>query len=352
PGDASADTIVFDTSVFPPGSPATIALGATLPALDTGDDTVDGSAAGVIVEGGGTHLFFCFRLMSENNAIKGLVIHSCYFGVSVSADGRNNTIGGGNVIYGNGSGVVISGYGSSGNVVVGNYIGTDATGNTAMRNGVGVDIRFGSENIVGGSTEAERNVISGNAHSGVRIAFGDGNIVVGNYIGVGADGDAHVDNGVGVEITDHSENNTVGGIADGEGNRIAFNREEGVRVFRADSTGNTIRGNSIHSNDLKGIENEDGGNTELPPPVITGGGSVMGTACANCIIDIYSDDEDEGRVYEGSTTADGAGNWSFSGTPGGPNITATATDSDGNTSEFSASVAVSEVTPTPTTTPT
>jgi len=88
----------------------------------------------------------------------------------------------------------------------------------------------------------------------------------------------------------------------------------------------------------QGIENESGGNTELAPPVITGFGSVMGTACPNCTVDVYSDDEDEGRVYEGSTTADGTGNWTFGGSPQGPNVTATATAADGNTSEFSTPV--------------
>jgi hypothetical protein len=46
-------------------------------------------------------------------------------------------------------------------------------------------------------------------------------------------------------------------------------------------------------------------------------------------------------VYEGSTTADGAGNWTFDGSLHGPNVTATATDAAGNTSEFSAPVAFS-----------
>jgi hypothetical protein len=38
-----------------------------------------------------------------------------------------------------------------------------------------------------------------------------------------------------------------------------------------------------------------GGNGELAPPVIISFGSVMGTACPNCTIDVYSDDEDEAR---------------------------------------------------------
>jgi hypothetical protein len=53
-------------------------------------------------------------------------------------------------------------------------------------------------------------------------------------------------------------------------------------------------------------------------------------------VDVYSDAADEGRIYEGSTTADGSGAWTYSGPVTGPNITTTATDGDGNTSEFSA----------------
>jgi len=115
---------------------------------------------------------------------------------------------------------------------------------------------------------------------------------------------------------------------------------------------NSIRGNSIHSNGGKGISLVDGGNEELAPPTVESVGSVFGTACPDCTIDVYSDDEDEGEVYEGSTTADGDGNWSLPGTPEGPNITATATDSDGNTSEFSAPLTPPWPTPSPTPTPT
>ncbi len=60
------------------------------------------------------------------------------------------------------------------------------------------------------------------------------------------------------------------------------------------STGNRIRGNSIHSNGGMGIDNSSGGNGNLAPPVITAAGPMSGTACANCAVDVYSDDEDEG----------------------------------------------------------
>ena len=56
PGASSADTIVFDTAIFPPGSPGTITLTNIYVHLHTGGDSVDGSGAGVIVDGGGPNL--------------------------------------------------------------------------------------------------------------------------------------------------------------------------------------------------------------------------------------------------------------------------------------------------------
>jgi hypothetical protein len=104
--------------------------------------------------------------------------------------------------------------------------------------------------------------------------------------------------------------------------------------------GSTIRSNSIHSNGVKGIELLNGGNMELTPPIIDSVGSVSGHTdpkCYPCTVEVFSDDEDEGRIYHGSTTTndDATGTWSYPGAVTGPNITATVTDASGNTSEFS-----------------
>jgi hypothetical protein len=281
-------------------------------------------------------------------------------GVGIGDGAQGNVIGGtspdeGNVISGNdGPGVYISGVGTDGNTVKGNFIGTNADGDAAVGNTGGVVIFAGAQNnTIGGSGPGEGNVISGNDGPGVYISAAgtDGNTVKGNFIGTNADGDAAVGNTGGVVIFAGAQNNTIGGTGAGEGNLIAFNDAHGVAVGSPGTTGNTIRGNSIHSNVLQGIDVGDGGNDELEPPTIESAGSVFGTACSDCTIDVYSDEEDEGRVYEGSTTADGEGNWSFSGTPEGPNITATVTDSDGNTSEFSEPLEPPWPSPSPTPTP-
>jgi hypothetical protein len=282
------------------------------------------------------------------------------YGVGIRDGAQNNTIGGSgpgerNVISGNDShGVEIAGWPAENNTVKGNFIGTDSSGTVAVANHIGVSIHQARDNTVGGSGPGEGNVISGNDEEGVLIsgADTDGNAVKGNFIGTDASGTVAVPNDEGVYISSGAQNNTIGSTGAGEGNLIAFNDGRGVGVSAPDTTGNTIRGNSIHSNGGKGIENDEGGNTELTPPTIDSAGSVFGTACPGCLVDVYSDDEDEGEVYAGSTTADGDGNWSFSGTPGGPNITATATDSDGNTSEFSEPLTPPWPTPASTVTPT
>ena len=106
------------------------------------------------------------------------------------------------------------------------------------------------------------------------------------------------------------------------------------------SVNNTITRNSIFSNQGLGIDNSGGGNLEIDPPVITMIGSVSGTAIPNSKVEIFSGPDNEGKTFEDSVYADGFGNFTWSGIPVGPYVTATATDNEGNTSEFSDSVFV------------
>jgi titin len=77
-----------------------------------------------------------------------------------------------NVISGNAkSGVVLYLASATGNTVQGNFIGTDATGRRDLGNGGrGVDITNGpADNLIGGASAAARNVISGNDSGGVGV---------------------------------------------------------------------------------------------------------------------------------------------------------------------------------------
>jgi hypothetical protein len=167
-----------------------------------------------------------------------------------------NTIGGaatgaGNVVSANlGSGILITGASAMGNVVRGNLIGTDSSGLSRRGNtGDGVVVTDeASGNIIGGSAAGERNVISGNNAAGVALgrftAAGAGNRVLGNYIGVDADGTAVLGNGFeGVLINDASDSEVIGGSDPGEGNVISGNGLFGLNIINA--TNNTVQGNLI-----------------------------------------------------------------------------------------------------------
>jgi hypothetical protein len=181
-----------------------------------------------------------------------------------------NTIGGTstgarNVISGNGLDGISTNGGS--NLVQGNYIGISATGDSAVanqRNGVLVGSNT-TDTVIGGTTAAARNVISGNAAEGVRM-FGDGAAVEGNYIGTDAAGTGALGNGEeGVYISFGGSGNRVGGSAAGAGNLIAFNGGAGVAIEFIDVfdpvTDNVVIRNSTHSNAGLGIDLENDGPT-------------------------------------------------------------------------------------------
>jgi hypothetical protein len=105
--------------------------------------------------------------------------------------------------------------------------------------------------------------------------------------------------------------------------------------------GNRITQNSVNDNDGLGIDLSGGGNTGLAAPILfefnLNAGTASGWACANCTVEIFSDNSNEGAVYEGQTTADNAGAFIFTNEApiAAPRLTATATDANGNTSQFS-----------------
>lgn len=173
-------------------------------------------------------------------------------GIAVYNSG--NTIGGtvagaGNLISGNsGYGVAVN---ASGTTVAGNLIGTNASGVVAVPNSnAGVFAGFASSITVGGTTTAARNVISGNNGDGIQVLSGNAIVVRGNYVGTTSDGAGALANtGYGISL-DGAFGNTIGGTGSGSGNLIAFNNKGGVNVLSG--SGNSIRGNSIGSNDASG----------------------------------------------------------------------------------------------------
>ncbi len=157
-----------------------------------------------------------------------------------------------NVISGNpGPGIQLDGPypTSAGNVVIGNLIGTTASGAQALPNATGVVIS-GAPNTVGGTGPGDGNVISGNTGDGVDLTggFTTGNAVEGNTIGLNSGGTSALPNGTGVVIETGANTNTVGGTAAGAGNVISGNTGPGVLIDGAGNGGNAVLGNLIGTN--------------------------------------------------------------------------------------------------------
>ena len=127
------------------------------------------------------------------------------------------------------------------NLIQGNYLGVAADGTTQRQNFRGIVLFNSSNNVIGGTSAATRNVISGNASSGIDIT-GSGNVIQGNFIGTNAAGTAQLFNSSGVQISSlSSTNNLIGGTATGAGNLISGN-QFGIST---QGTGTTIQGNLI-----------------------------------------------------------------------------------------------------------
>jgi len=176
-------------------------------------------------------------------------------GVQIYGGANGNTIGGttagaGNIISGNsGDGIDITGSGTTGNVVEGNYVGSDVTGIIGVANGGdGIDVSNASNNTIGGTTAAARNIISGNTGAGVQILAGNGNVVDGNFIGTDRTGSIALGNQHdGVDVWFGASTNTIGGPTStpgsGAGNVISGNQGTGIYVANANTT--TIQGNIV-----------------------------------------------------------------------------------------------------------
>src|SRR5262249_54324960 len=111
-------------------------------------------------------------------------------------------------------------------VVQGNFIGTNASGTVAIPNDEGIVVRDGANIVIGGTTPGARNVISGNADSGINSFYtytpsvppAQGTLVEGNYIGTDASGTGPLGNAnYGVVIADASNSSVTGNVISGNG---------------------------------------------------------------------------------------------------------------------------------------
>ena len=197
-----------------------------------------------------------------------------------SGDGAGPA-GVGNVISGNNaSGVSIANAGSTGNFVQGNYIGTTAAGTGDLGNSLdGVLISNSPSNTIGGTGTGAGNVISGNNRFGVEIVNGSatGNVLQGNFIGTNAAGTGPVGNSLSGLVVYNAASNTIGGTAVGARNIISGNSENGVFLGAAGAASNLVQGNYIGT-DVNGTN--DLGNTLQGVFVNSASGNTIGGTVA------------------------------------------------------------------------
>jgi hypothetical protein len=325
--------------------------GASLNTLAKGTD------ANLLVELDGINLLGpstskAFNISTSDVVVRGLVINRFDSGINIiSTEGPTDN-----------------------NRIEGNFIGTDPTGTQALSAGTGVvvvGLGNGENNIVGGTSPAARNLISGNDFEGVLIKSASGTKVLGNLIGTQKDGTTPLGNASeGVDIFG-AERTIVGGTTPGAANTVAFNGDYGVLVS-GPSSGNRILSNSIFSNRglgidlIGGTENAAGAtkndalDADLGPnglqnkPVLTSATTSGGTTTLKGRLDstpntaftvqFFSNPSgtDEGKKFVGQkrVRTNSEGKVSFTFVPSrrvgaGQPITATATGPEG-TSEFSA----------------
>lgn len=226
--------------------------------ITAGNSTVKGlvinrfGSNGIELETGGSNRIECNYIGTDAGGTADLGNSSSGVNLDNSA---NNTIGGTtsaarNVLSGNGDmGVWISGSSSSGNQILGNFIGTDHTGTAAVGNDDnGIHIDGANDNIIGGTEPGARNVIAGNRVGGIDInSLSTGNVVQGNLIGTDVSGTAPLGNRFDGIFLEDVTGNTIGGTEAGAGNLIGFNYSSGISIvgFGSFTTGNTIQGNFI-----------------------------------------------------------------------------------------------------------
>jgi len=310
--------------------------------------------------GNGINVLGSNNIIGHNNSLVGNVVSAHQVGIYIEGDSQTTSIE---------------------NIVRGNYVGTTSNGLEARGNEKGFFVYQLTQNsTIGGTAAQDANVISGNTFGGLFLSTGaTGHRVIGNLIGLAANGTTALANrGPGVEI-ETSDGNAVGGTAAGEPNRIAFNTGNGIVVVNS-SKNNMLLGNEIFGNQKLGIDlsNSFGGNGITRNDVGDGDtgsnnlqnrpelfdakqnasngvditGELNGAPNQNIRVEFFSSKRcdasgsGEGANFIGTTSINngpsGTGVIIFTAAeavPAGHFITATATDNNGNapgnTSEFS-----------------
>jgi hypothetical protein len=338
--------------------------------VSAGDgNVVEGNLIGLAADG---------RTPLPNN--RGILIYSSSNRIGGPSPGQGNVISASTSHGLTISGLTIGGSDNvvQGNLIGTDSLGQVAVPNRGF--GV-ILLEGAAANIVGGPSPGAGNVISGNFLGGILLFDSErettGNIIQGNRIGTDAAGSHPIPNlGFGGLFVFGGVTNTqIGGSGPGAGNIIAYNSGPGIALAAANSglpVACTVRGNAIYGNTGLGIDLGNDGVTpndacdgDIGPnnlqnfPVLASAvaeldgltirGTLNGAAAATFTVDFYSNSMcdpsgfGQGEQFLGSTevTTDASCEGSFEATllvavAAGSFVTATATDAVGNTSEFSA----------------
>ena len=336
-GDAGHDTIAFD---IPGDGVQTITVQSPLPSvtdpvtidgytqhgasantLATGNDAVlrievDGPGSGGDITG--------FTLDAGDSELRGLVLNQ--FTVGIIADSNRN-------------------------VIAGNFIGVDAEGVEGPGNVMyyGIEVFSGAGNVVGGTSAAARNVVSGSIDQNITVAglnTVDGTpvasapsatLIQGNYIGTNAAGTGRVDvagqpqrDGIFLRSNDGT---IIGGSSAPARNVISGNTNG---IYALDFTTNlTIQGNYIGVDATGSValgNSQDGINAvdaRVPGDTLLIGGTTAGTG------NVISGNGYEG-VYASSHNLEFQGNFVGTNASGTAVIgnTATAVEITGGDSQL------------------
>jgi hypothetical protein len=286
-------------------------------------------------------------LTEGNNAVLKIQLNGTNAGVGSAVNGltlraSGSTIRGLVINRFGGNGIDVQLSGGNQNRLEGNFIGTNAGGNADLGNGNN-GVRISAENnLVGGTSPAARNTISGNQDDGVEITSANENSVEGNYIGTNAGGNAALGNDRDGVAIFNGLINDVGDTVNGARNVISGNAREGVEISGSSALGNEVQGNFIGTNAgasaalgngengvviFEAFENTVGGTGASASNVILGNGAdgvlIDGSSATenvvlgNFIGTNFFGTAGLGNGADGVLIASGAESNTIGGTPGG-----------------------------------
>jgi Putative Ig domain len=281
---AITDTVFIDGYSQPGSSVNTLPVGtnAVLQIEIDASDVFNGAAALTIRSGGCRVRGLVINRVNgfgNNGAIQAngapsTVIDGCFIGTNVAGSAALPNLGSG-ILLNSGDGSTVGGVtpdtrnlisGNSANgilildsasvAVQGNLVGTNAAGDAAIGNGVGIQVTITSlDPVIGGADPNARNVVSGNQGAGILLGVTrsggvSGGRIQGNFVGTTANGTAALGNDTGIALGGADpgvDNSQIGGPGSGEGNLISGNRNAGIQVGSGElsTNRNSIQGNFI-----------------------------------------------------------------------------------------------------------